>query len=262
MEEKISPEKAPRQSPKTAILDCTLRDGGAMNASRFSDKTARAVYDACAGAGIDYVEVGYKNSRRFFDPAVYGDWRFCDESALRRVFGENPRPIKLAVMADAGKSDYRDSIPRRSESIVSLVRVATYARGLGEALDIVKHAADMGYETSVNLMATSSLSDAELDDAFGLCAESDAGIVYMMDSFGALTPRAFDNVFSRCLAAARGRGKRVGVHIHDNRQLAFANTISAIRGGRRRYRAWRSPSLSRRVYRQHVKYFIPTKTFF
>ena len=58
------------------VLDCTIRDGGAVNNSHFDDRTVRAVYDACADAGIDYMEIGYKNDEKFFDPQKFGKWRF------------------------------------------------------------------------------------------------------------------------------------------------------------------------------------------
>ena len=35
-------------------------------ATSFSDEFVRAVYDTCIAAGIDYMEVGYKNSARLF----------------------------------------------------------------------------------------------------------------------------------------------------------------------------------------------------
>ena len=37
------------------MLDCTIRDGGLMNDSNFSDAVVRAVYDCCADCGIEYM---------------------------------------------------------------------------------------------------------------------------------------------------------------------------------------------------------------
>ena len=213
------------------ILDCTLRDGGAVNSSQFTIETARAVYYACADANLDYVELGYKDSRRYYNPTEFGELRFCDEDVIKRIVGENKRDIKIAVMVDAGKSDFRKAIVKKSDSPIDMIRVATYAKDIESAVDIVKFASDMGYETSINIMAVSTLSDKELDTAFSTAVQSDADIIYMMDSFGALTPSAFRNVFVPCKTAAHSQGKRVGVHIHDSIMLAFANTVEAILGG-------------------------------
>ena len=46
------------------VYDCTIRDGGLMNSSRFSLETVRNVYKSCCEAGIDVVELGYKNSKK------------------------------------------------------------------------------------------------------------------------------------------------------------------------------------------------------
>ena len=68
----------PVSRPDLKILDCTIRDGGLMNSSRFTDAEVRAVYDCCADAGIDYMEIGFKNSKSMFSVNDYGPWRFCD----------------------------------------------------------------------------------------------------------------------------------------------------------------------------------------
>src|SRR5690349_5278236 len=88
------------------VLDCTIRDGGLMNDSKFDDAIVKAVYGACVDAGIDYMEIGYKGSGKVFSRDAYGDWRFCTEDDLRRIVGANGTGLKLAVMADAEKTDY------------------------------------------------------------------------------------------------------------------------------------------------------------
>ncbi len=50
------PEKAPwiTYRPELKVLDCTVRDGGLINAHQFSDEFVRAVYDTCLAAGVDH----------------------------------------------------------------------------------------------------------------------------------------------------------------------------------------------------------------
>ena len=61
--------------PEIRVLDCTIRDGGLMNDHQFGDETVRAVYRACVDSGIDYMEIGYVNSRRQFPPGQFGPWK-------------------------------------------------------------------------------------------------------------------------------------------------------------------------------------------
>ena len=61
--------------PELTVLDCTIRDGGLMNDSQFTDDQVKQVYDACIEAGLDYMEIGYKNSLEQFPKDKYGPWR-------------------------------------------------------------------------------------------------------------------------------------------------------------------------------------------
>ena len=112
--------------PELKILDCTVRDGGLMNNHLFDDETVRAIYTACVDAGIDYMEIGYINSRRLFAPAEHGAWKYCGEDDIRRIVGENDTTLKLSAMADAEKSDYREDILPCDQSVLDMIRVAAY----------------------------------------------------------------------------------------------------------------------------------------
>ena len=210
------------------VLDCTIRDGGLMNSSRFDDKTVRAVYDACADAGIDYMEIGYKNSKTIYNPADFGDWRFCDEDAVKRIVGDNKRDIKISVMADAAKSDYKTELGPKSESLIDMVRIAAYIHQIPLALDMIKHCTDMGYETTVNIMAVSTVRESELDEGLEMFGESGVGSIYLVDSFGSLYSEQIRYMMAKYMRIAHEYGKEIGIHAHNNLQLAFANTIEAI----------------------------------
>ena len=88
------------------LVDCTIRDGGLMNDHKFDDAVVKGVYDACVAAGIDYMEIGYRNSKVIFPEKENGPWKYSSEEDIRRIVGDNDTPLKLAVMADAEKSDY------------------------------------------------------------------------------------------------------------------------------------------------------------
>ncbi|MGB5737285.1 MAG: nucleoid-structuring protein H-NS, partial [Thiohalocapsa sp.] len=105
-------------------MDCTVRDGGLVNSHQFSDDFVRAIYDACVAAGVDYMEIGYKNSKKTFPVGKFGPWRHCDEVDLQRVVGDHDAEatgLKLAAMADAGKSDWETEIVPASESPLSMI---------------------------------------------------------------------------------------------------------------------------------------------
>lgn len=210
------------------VLDCTIRDGGLMNDSHFDDATVSAVYRACVDAGIDYMEIGYKASKKIFAPDKYGKWRFCDEDDIRRIIGDNDTALKITVMADAEKTDYHTDILPKEESVIDMVRVATYVHQIPTALDMVKDAIAKGYETTVNLMSVSNVPEGELDGALELLATCEAKAIYLVDSFGALYSEQIDYLVDKYLKYAKSSGKEVGMHMHNNLQLAFSNTIQGI----------------------------------
>jgi len=210
------------------IMDCTIRDGGLMNKHQFSHEMVKTVYDAAVEAGIDYIELGYKASKKVFAPDQYGAWKFCDEDDLRRIVGENKSDVKVSVMADTERTDYHTDILPKEKSVVDMVRVATYIHQIPTALDIVQDAHDKGYETTVNIMAISTVPEKELDEALELIAGSAVDIVYLVDSFGSLYSEQIQYLMGKYLRYANESGKQVGIHAHNNQQLAFANTIEAI----------------------------------
>lgn len=220
--------------PEIKILDCTIRDGGLMNDHCFEDSFIKGVYDALVEAGVDYMELGYKASKKIFSPSKFGPWKFCDEDHIRKVIGENDTDLKLTVMADAERTDYHEDILPFKDSIIDVIRVATYIHQIPTALDMVKDAHDKGYETTLNLMAISIVAEHELDDAVEAIMESEIGTLYLVDSFGGLYSEQVQYFIQKYLKAAEPAGKEVGMHAHNNQQLAYANTIEAIMLGANR----------------------------
>jgi 4-hydroxy 2-oxovalerate aldolase len=211
--------------PQLKVLDCTIRDGGLMNNHRFDDAFVRGVHAALVGAGVDYMEIGYKADKKLFSPEEYGLWKSCDEDDLNRFFDGVDKGIKISVMADVGRTNESDIVPRE-KSLIDLVRVACYIHQIPAALDMVKDAKDKGYETSVNLMAISTVPEFELNKGLEMIGASETDMVYLVDSFGSLYFEQIDDLMRRYLAAM-GKDKQVGIHAHNNQQMAYANTIFA-----------------------------------
>jgi 4-hydroxy 2-oxovalerate aldolase len=233
----MSEETAPwiTYRPEIKVLDCTVRDGGLINNHKFEDNFVKAVYDTCIEAGIDYMELGYKNSGRIFNKDEHGDWKFCSEDDMRRIVGDNEGgKIKLTAMADAEKCDYKTDILPKSESVLDCIRVATYVHQLNVAVDMIKDAHDKGYETTCNIMAISTVGEKEIDQALEVLRESPADVVVVVDSYGALNYEQIRNLVNKYKKALDGTGKEIGIHTHNNQQLAFANTIEALINGANR----------------------------
>jgi len=180
------------------------------------------------------MELGYKGDKAIYQPTKHGPWKHCDEDTLRRIVGDNSTNLKLAVMADADRTNYRRDILPKSESVIDMIRVACYINQVPLALDMVKDAADKGYEVMLQIMALSTISEGDLEAALKVAGSSDAGGVYIVDSFGALYGEQVRDLTKMYLAAMQGTGKEVGFHGHNNCQLAFANSVEAVIAGANR----------------------------
>jgi 4-hydroxy 2-oxovalerate aldolase len=207
------------------VLDCTIRDGGLMNKWQFSDEFVKAVYNACVESGIDYMEIGYKSSESAFSRKEVGPWKFCDEKDLRRIVGENNTSLKLAAMADIGRIEPND-IPPASESLLDMIRVAAYVNQMDKAIWLAEHCMDKGYETTINLMAVSNVMERDIEEALTDVAKSKVPTFYLVDSFGSMYCEQIELLVKKYQKYLPD--KTIGVHMHNNMQLAFSNTVTGI----------------------------------
>ena len=188
--------------PDIRVLDATIRDGGLVNNFMFTDDFINALYRANVKAGIDYMEFGYKASKELFDVNKFGKWKFCDEAAIPR-----------------------------EDSVIDMVRVATYVHQMPSAIEMIEDAKSKGYEVTCNIMAISNTQESDLDQALDMVAKSSADGIYIVDSYGALYPEQIRRTADKYTEIAEANGKFVGMHAHNNQQLAFANTIEAAAQG-------------------------------
>ena len=176
------------------VVDATIRDGGLCNNFEFPDEFVKALYNANVKAGVDYMEFGYKASKELFNEKEFGKWKFCNDDDIREVVGENNTDLKIAVMADVGRTK-------------------------------------KGYETTINIMAVSKARTEDIITALDILGKSPVNAFYIVDSYGALYPEEARKLAELYCSYGEKYGKSVGIHAHNNQQLAFANTIEAMTQG-------------------------------
>lgn len=214
------------------VVDATLRDGGLVNDFYFTDDFARALYQANCDAGVDYMEVGYKASKKIFDVEKFGKWKFCNDDDIVSIIGTNAeKKVKLAVMSDVGRCDYKEDIHDRGNSPIDVVRVACYVHQMPTAIDMIEDAKKKGYEVTCNIMAISTAQEGDIRVALDMLGRSPVDVIYIVDSFGSLYPEQIARIVALYKEYADRYGKKLGIHAHNNQQLAFANTIEAVGDG-------------------------------
>ena len=210
------------------VLDCTIRDGGLINDHQFDKKFVRTVYKAIAASGVDYCELGYKNSKSLFSPEEYGPWKFCDDDVLEEVVDGIETNTKISVMADIGRVDM-ENVKQADQSPVDLVRTAMYVKDVDKAIAMTNTFHGLGYETCINIMAISRDQGPDLDAALAQIAkEAKVNAVYIVDSFGTLYQEPMEELTKKFVGILGEAGIETGFHGHNNQQLAFSNTIETI----------------------------------
>jgi len=209
---------------KPLILDCTIRDGGIVNDFNFDINFVKKCMDTIEKSDCNYCELGYIHDKKYIN-SYDTFWKNINIVELSSMLKKSN--IKLSVMGDMGKFSL-DLIPEKTSNIVvDLIRVAGTEDKLLGMLDLTKKISSKGYETSINLMASSHYSKDDWERIVDIVNKSSfkPTFIYFADSFGNLKP---SDVLSIVNKLKKLNDVKIGFHSHNQLQLAFANTLKAI----------------------------------
>ena len=214
------------------VLDCTIRDGGLINNYQFSDELVKAVYRAACDSGVDIIELGKKLAvSDEYTREKYGKWNFCNDDDLKMVidsYESTYRPL-IAVMFDVGRVDF-NALQPADQSPIDMIRTACYVADTDKAIDLAKRSKDLGYQTTINIMAPSAAIRTDLVESLDEVSKADeVDYLYLVDSYGAYYSEQVTDYLN--LYKEHCPNKALGFHAHNNQQLAFANTQQAIIDG-------------------------------
>ncbi len=214
------------------VLDCTIRDGGLINNYQFTDDFVKAVYRTICDSGVDIIEFGKKLAESDeYTHEKYGLWNFCDDDDIKRIIDsyECESPPLVAAMFDVGRVDVTKLRPRE-QSPVDMIRTACYVPDIDKGIDLAKRSKDLGYMTTINIMAVSAAIESDLIEALEqVNAAKEVDFLYLVDSFGAFYSEQITYYLN--LYRKYAPNKEIGFHGHNNQQLGFSNTQQAIIDG-------------------------------
>ena len=220
-------------SKKITILDCTLRDGGYYGNWDFDRSTVKRYLAAMSIAKVDIIEIGFRflPQKKFLGPFAYSADEYLNSLSL-------PTNIEVAVMVNARELiNYDGGIEKairilfseKKKSPVDIVRIATHSSDFEQCFAIAKMLQILGYRVFLNLMQVSSLDLKDLSDMAQQienwnCIE----VLYFADSFGNMSPESVATIVTTITTKWSGA---LGIHTHDNKGQALANSINAIEYG-------------------------------
>lgn len=210
------------------ILDCTVRDGGYVNNWDFDKKLVRETYRALSKSGIDYAELGYHGSAKYFPADKFGRFRFSSAADINDVCA-GINGAKVALMVDHGKFDLADLAQYR-DTPVRMIRLAFHKDKLEEALRSLVKIKELGFTVSANLMGFVNYTEQDRAQALSMLRDLPIDYAYVADSYGSMFPEQVAEFFEPLKEI---KHVRWGFHPHNNLQMSFANSLAAIKAGAR-----------------------------
>lgn len=204
----------------TKILDCTIRDGGYINNWDFSDKEFLWYLDSAVISGVDYFEIGYRSYKKG------GKFVRCNEDEIGSLV-KNISSIELVVMLNV--SDFERALFSNSETdYIRTVRVACHHHEIENGMQICEYLIDKGYNVFLHLMNVKDLQKTDFENLKNWKRKNEILSLYFADSYGSFLNSDvvyFYEILKNC------GYNNISFHAHNNIQMAFSNTLTAINIG-------------------------------
>ena len=209
------------------VLDCTLRDGGYYTGWDFDTGLVERYLKCFDDLPVSYVEVGYRSPSQ---AGYFGEYYYLPLKRLKWIREVLNKNTKLAVMVDEKSCppDAIDELLEPCRGLVDLVRFTAAPTRIPQTLLLAQRAKAAGFEVALNLMYLSTLDPGNPAFAEIAAAGDTIDYVYLVDSYGAVTP---DQLGPLMAWAKDALPQPIGFHGHDNIGLAFANALVAAQHG-------------------------------
>ena len=204
------------------LLDCTLRDGGYVNDWNFGHHVITGAYRRLENAGVDYIEVGFLDSRREFDinRSIVPDTD-CFNTLFAGIKKGNSIPV---AMIDYGTCPI-ENIGNADSTFIDGIRVIFKKERIKEALPFCKQIKEKGYKLFIQAISITAYSDKEMLEYIEQINEIKPFAFSIVDTYGLLNKKRLTDYFT-LIDNNLSPEIKIGYHGHNNFQLAFSNTMS------------------------------------
>jgi len=218
---------------KIKILDCTLRDGGYYNKWDFDQETVDRYLTAVKTSSVDVVELGFRSlpQNTFMGPYFYTTDEFINQLDLPKgpIYGVMINGKDF--IGNSGSSEYpiNKLFQIKEKSPITLVRIAINFNNVLESESIAKQFKDMGYMVGLNMMQAHGKNEEEyFETAKRISSWGVIDVLYFADSLGNMTPADVQKI---CQSLKKGWPGTLGIHTHNNKNLALINSMTAVENG-------------------------------
>jgi 4-hydroxy 2-oxovalerate aldolase len=217
----------------TLLLDCTLRDGGYYNKWDFDRSTVDRYLTAVKTSSVDVVELGFRSlpKNTFMGPYFYTTDEFIKKLGLPKgpIYGVMINGKDFIGYSGSSESPINKLFQIKEKSPITLVRIAINFNNVLESESIAKQLKELGYIVGLNMMQAHGKSEEEyIETAKRISSWGVVDVLYFADSLGNMTPTDVQKI---CQSLKKGWPGTLGIHTHNNKNLALINSMTAVENG-------------------------------
>ena len=204
------------------ILDCSLRDGGHLNKSRFGYETIKGFIEKLALAKTDIIEIGFLQAGEFDkDSAIYPTVKDAEE-ILKDI---DCKGSTISLLTQVDKFDI--SKLEQCSGKVRMIRVSFHSNYIDLGMQYCEEIKKKGYLCSVNPINFSHYSKEQVVELISKVNKVNPDIFSIVDTFGVLLNNDFRNKLNLINHLLNKKIRR-GIHLHENLNIAFASAQTLI----------------------------------
>lgn len=208
---------------KIELLDCTLRDGAYIVDSMFGTTAMKGIISHLQDAQVNIIEVGWLKDKPHKEGSSF---YHVPADAEQYIVNKNPNCLYVA-MIDWDR--YDDSVlpPYDGKSIDAVRVVFPYGRHK-EGIEIGLRIREKGYIVMFQAANTLAYKDEDLIAMAQEMNKIHPASLSVVDTFGAMYEEDLERIVT-CLDAHLDKNVKMGIHTHNNQQMAFALSLCFIR---------------------------------
>lgn len=206
----------------TAILDCTLRDGGRIIDCQFSDAQIYNISNALNEAHIDIIELGFLDNTKSFKNSTY----FKDIRDTQKYLKNNSRTL-YTVFANFGRFDFQ-TLPPAEENLPAGIRIGFTGEDFGtnreEIAQTFKYVKSLGYTVFLQALNSLAYSEEAYGELIRFANDLKPYSFAIVDTYGSMFEEDLEKYYN---LAEQNLLPEINLdfHSHNNLQLSFALAI-------------------------------------
>ena len=197
------------------LLDCTLRDGGHINESKFGEYAIRTIIHNLIQANVDVVEVGFLRDCEYdIDKAV-----FSSISQVKNLLPNHKSNSEYSLMLQEDQYDWKNL--EENDGTIDYIRVSFHNYDFQEGLECCKEVIKKGYKCFVNPINLPGYSDMEILEIISKVNKLNAYAFTIVDTFGVMKMKDLSRIY-QLLENNLNKNMVIAIHLHENLSLAYS----------------------------------------